>query len=77
MNPSLSRTPEVDIEKCVELIGDRNLMVVIASYRAKELQRAAKYRGDQVYRSATVDALLDIQNGVIDIEYIRKIKFEN
>ena len=77
MNPSLSRTPEVDIEKCVKLIGDRNLMVVIASSRAKELQRAAKYRGDQVYRSATVDALLDIQTGVIDIEYIRKIKFEN
>jgi len=50
-------------------------MVVIASARAKELQRAAKHRGDQVYRSASIDALLDIQNGVIDIEYIRKIKF--
>ena len=50
-------------------------MVVIASARAKELQRAAKYREDQVYRSATVDALLDIQNGVIDIDYIRKMKF--
>jgi len=77
MNPSLSRTPEVDIEKCVELIGDRNLMIVIAAARAKELQRAAKYREDQVYRSATVDALLDIQSGVIDIEYLRKMKFED
>ena len=75
MNPSLSRTPEVDIEKCVELIGDRNLMVVIAAYRARELQQAAKYRGDQVYRSASIDALLDIQNGVIDKDYIRKMKF--
>ena len=75
MNPSLSRTPEVDIEKCVKLIGDRNLMVVIASARAKELQRAAKHRGDQVYRSASIDALLDIQNGVIDKDYIRKMKF--
>ena len=77
MNPSLSRTPDVDIEKCVELIGDRNLMIVIAAARAKELQRAAKHRGDQVYRSATVDALLDIQNSVIDIEYLRKMKFED
>jgi len=75
MNPSLSRTPEVDIEKCVELIGDRNLMVVIATARARELQQAARYREDQVYRSPTVDALLDIQNGVIDIEYLRKMKF--
>ena len=75
MNPSLSRTPEVDIDKCVSLIGDRNLMVVIASARARELQQAARHREDQVYRSATVDALLDIQNGVIDVEYIRKMKF--
>ena len=75
MNPSLSRTLEVDVEKCVELIGDRNLMVVIATARAKELQRAARYREDQVYRSPAIDALLDIQNGVIDIEYIRKMKF--
>ena len=50
-------------------------MVVIASARAKELQRAAKHRGDQVYRSASIDALLDIQNGVIDKDYIRKMKF--
>jgi len=75
MNPSLSRTPEVDIEKCVRLIGDRNLMVVIATARAKELQRAARYREDQVYRSPAIDALLDIQNGVIDKDYIRKMKF--
>jgi len=75
MNPSLSRTLEVDVEKCVRLIGDRNLMVVIATARAKELQRAARYREDQVYRSPAIDALLDIQNGVIDIEYIRKMKF--
>jgi len=75
MNPSLSRTPQVDIEKCVELIGDRSLMVVIAAARARELQRAARYREDQVYRSATIDALLDIQNGVIGIDYVRKMKF--
>ena len=75
MNPSLSRTSEVDIEKCVELIGDRNLMVVIATARARELQRAARHREDQVYRSAAIDALLDIQNGVIDRDYIQKMKF--
>ena len=75
MNTSLSRTPEVDIEKCVELIGDRNLMVVIAAHRAKELQRKAKLNEDVVYRNATVDALLDIQNGVIGIDYIEKMKF--
>lgn len=77
MNPSLSRTQEVDIDKCVELIGDRNLMVVIASARARELQQTAKHRQDQVYRSASVDALLDIQNGVIDRNYIREIKFKD
>ena len=74
MNPSLSRTLEVDIEKCVELIGDRNLMVVIATARARELQQSARHRGDQVYRSATVDALLDIQNGVIGIDYLNKME---
>lgn len=50
-------------------------MVVIAAARAKELQRAARHREDQVYRNATVDALLDIQNGVIDVEYVRKMRF--
>ena len=75
MSKVLSRTPDVDIEKCVELIGDRNLMVVIASARAKELQAKERHERSEHYRNATVDALLDIQNGVIDIDYIRKMKF--
>jgi DNA-directed RNA polymerase subunit K/omega len=70
----LSRTLELDIEKCAKLMGNRMMMVIVASQRAKDLQREAKHRGDQVYRNATVDALLDIQNGVIGPEYVKNLK---
>jgi DNA-directed RNA polymerase omega subunit len=69
---ALSRTSlqEVDIEKCVNNIGNRNDMIVIASARAKELQRKHKASGDSKHCSFTVDALLDIQYGVIDKDYV-------
>ena len=67
---SLSRTLDIDIEKCVNNIGNRNDMILIASARAKELQRKHKASGDSNHRSFTVDAMLDIQNGIIDKDYV-------
>jgi DNA-directed RNA polymerase omega subunit len=69
---SLSRTLELDIEKCVNNIGNRNDLILIASARARELQRRHKASGDSKHHSFPVDALLDIQNGVIDREYLFK-----
>ena len=72
---TLSRGPSIDMEKCVELAGgNRFNLVLIAAARAKELGR--KHRDDerQDYPNSMVNALLDVQSGVVGPEYLRKVK---
>ena len=71
---TLSRTPELDNDKIVEQIGNRFTMVVIAAQRARELARQHRYKDDGVHFNAPITALLEIQNGEVGLEYIRKIR---
>jgi hypothetical protein len=67
-----SRTPQLDNEKCVEQAGNyRYDLILIASERLRELRRQHKH--DTRYYT-TVDALLDIQGGLVDpIEYLARV----
>ena len=60
MTKKLSRTPELNIEKCVKQAGgNRYDMVLIAAQRARELAKQNE-RSDK-YVNAAVSALLELQ----------------
>jgi DNA-directed RNA polymerase omega subunit len=69
----LSRTLELDNDKIVEKIGDRFMTVIIASQRARDLARQHRHKEDGVHFNAPIAALLEIQEGKIDREYLRKV----
>lgn len=73
MKPKIdSRSPIIDMEKCVNRIGGRYDLVLVAAQRLRELKR--KDRDLSTY-STSVDALIDAQAGLIKVEdYILKIK---
>ncbi len=71
----LSRGPQVDTELCVEKVGNNRFdLVLIASARSREISRKHKADelGTQVY--APVSALLDVQNGLVGVEYLKKVR---
>lgn len=67
-----SRTLQLDTEKCVRQVGNyRYDLILIASERLRELKRQNKH-STRYYTS--VDALLDIQEGLVDpVEYLAKV----
>jgi DNA-directed RNA polymerase omega subunit len=69
-----SRGPNIDTEKCVELAGGNRFdLVLIASVRARELARRHKAAELTTQVNAPVSALLDIQEGKIGPEYLRRV----
>ena len=75
MKNLLSRGTEVDIEKCIEQAGGNKFnLILMASHRARELSRQHRYDGKTEQFNAPVTALLEFNNGEIDIAYMRKIK---
>lgn len=70
---TLSRTSQLDNDKIVENIGNRFTMVIIAAQRARELARQHKYKEDGTQFNAPISALLEIQEGLVDIKYLKKI----
>ena len=75
LKKKLSRGPDIDTEKCVELVGgNRFNLVLIAAARAKEIGRKHREYERQDYPNSMVSALLDVQSGVVGAEYLRKVK---
>ena len=71
----LSRGPQVDTEACVANAGGNRFdLVLIAAVRAREISRKhrAAELGTQI--NAPVGALLDIQNGLVGVEYLKKVQ---
>jgi DNA-directed RNA polymerase omega subunit len=69
-----SRGTQIDTELCVSNIGaNRFDLVLIAAARAKEIKRrnTSSERRDHIF--PTVTALLEIQNGEIGRDYLRKV----
>ena len=69
-----SRGPGIDTEKCVAQIGGNRFdLVLVATVRARELSRRHKAAGLTTQVNSPVSALLDIQEGKIGREYLKKV----
>jgi DNA-directed RNA polymerase subunit omega len=70
----LTRTMN-DIDKCVEMIGGRFNLVLVAAQRTRELRRGSRPLVDNSNNSTScVLALKEIEQGKIGVEYLRKIR---
>ena len=69
-----SRGSSIDTQKCVEQAGGNRFdLVLIASVRARELSRRHKTSGLTTQVNSPVSALLDIQAGKINKNYLKKV----
>ena len=63
----------IDTDKCVENVGNRFDLVLVASVRARELRRGhAKHV--QGINSINITALKEIEAGFIGREYLKKVR---
>jgi len=61
-----SRGPAIDTERCVANARGQFNLILYAAARARELKQQYKNRHEYDHPSATVTALLEIQQGQID-----------
>jgi DNA-directed RNA polymerase subunit omega len=73
MKNSTSRGTTIDTEKCVENIGNRFDLVIAASARSREISRRNRASNQLQHRHPIVSALLDIQEGRVGREYLKKV----
>ena len=66
-------TNSVDTEKCVENIGNRFELVLVAAIRARELRRGHRKMVD-TKNGNIVSALQEVEAGFIGREYLRKVR---
>jgi len=72
---TLSRGTQINLEKCVEAIDNsRYNLVLVAAARARELVHAQKQNDWATHVNAPVSALLDVQQGLVGLEYLRKVR---
>lgn len=68
-----SRNIQIDTEKCVDHVGGRYDLVIVAAQRLRELKRKSR-ETNNVYVTP-IDALLEIQSGQLNvIDYMAKVK---
>jgi DNA-directed RNA polymerase subunit omega len=70
----LTRTMN-DTERCVEMIGNRFNLVLVAAQRVRELKSGSRplIENDN-HSTPVVLALKEIEQGHVGIEYLKKIK---
>jgi DNA-directed RNA polymerase subunit omega len=66
-------TKILDVEKCVERVGNRFDLVLIASARARELRRGYQ-KLVSTTNSIPVTALREIEEGKVGREYLKRIR---
>jgi DNA-directed RNA polymerase omega subunit len=72
---TLSRGPSLNIDRCVENVGgNRFNLVLIATVRAREIRRQHSTSDKREHVHSTVTALLDVQEGKIGREYLKRVK---
>ena len=73
---TLSRGPSIDNQKCVENIGNKFDLVLVAAARAREIKRQHRENPhatfDQIHTNVT--ALLEVQEGKVGREYLMKVR---
>jgi len=70
----LSRGPQIDNEACVEQIGNRFNLVLVASLRAREIKRGNSASDKREHVHSNLTALMEIQEGKISKEYLKRVK---
>lgn len=69
-----SRGSQLNTEKCVENVGgNRFNLVLVASVRSREISRRNRYDENNAGINAPVTALLEIQEGKVGIDYLKKV----
>ena len=68
MTQLASRTPDIDIDKCAENVGGKMSLIVIAAQRARDLRAKSDRHG--AHRNFATEALLDIQAGKVNSDYM-------
>jgi DNA-directed RNA polymerase subunit K/omega len=63
---TFSRGPVIDTERCVANARGQFNLILYAAARARELKQQYKNKHEYDHPSATVTALLEIQQGQID-----------
>ena len=70
-----SRGTSINTEQCVENVGTNRFdLVLIAAERAREIKRQNKESEKREHIFPNVTALLEIQNGEIGREYLKKVR---
>jgi DNA-directed RNA polymerase omega subunit len=69
-----SRSSEIDTDKCVELAGGRYDLVLMAAVRSREISRRNKESMRFEHLHPNVTALLEIQEGKVGQELLKKVK---
>jgi DNA-directed RNA polymerase omega subunit len=68
-----SRGTQVDTTACVDKIGNRFDMILVAAARAREITRLNRNSTRFEHTHSPVTALLEIQEGKIGREYLKKV----
>ena len=71
---TLSRGTTIDTDLCVNQIGNRYDLVIVAATRARELARRHRISERTDHINAPITALLEIQDGKVDINYLKKVR---
>ena len=66
-------TNAVDTDKCVENIGNRFELILVAAIRARELRRGHRKMVD-TKNGFIVSALQEIEAGFVGRDYLRKVR---
>jgi DNA-directed RNA polymerase omega subunit len=69
-----SRGTQLNNDICVDYIGNRFDLVIVAAIRAKELARQHRHAEQKTQVNAPVTALLEIQEGKIGAEYLKRVR---
>ena len=74
LRKTASRGTTLNNDLCVENVGNRFDLVIVAAIRAKELARQHRHSEQTTQLNAPVTALLEIQEGKIDREYLKRVR---
>ena len=70
-----SRGTLINTEQCVENVGTNRFdLVLIAATRSREIKRQHRESENREYIFPNVTALLEIQEGKIGKDYLKKVK---
>ena len=69
-----SRGTTIDTEKCVENIGNRFQLIIIASMRAREIAQGNRHSMRHEHWHTPVTALLEVQRGELVLGDIRRVR---